>query len=273
MRDRCNRDYAKELARAAAGSVLFAFPLLMTMEMWWLGFYMEPLRLLIFLVVGLGLLFGLSYYGGFARAVRLQDEILDAFSALALGVVISAILLVVFGVVDHGTPTDEIIGKIAIQSIPAGMGAILARKQLGAAGEGEERERRTPTYGSELFLMFGGALFIAFNVAPTDEIALISHQMTPWHAIVLALISISLLHALVYSLEFSGQESWPDEKGFFSVFYHFSLVGYGISLLVGFYILWTFGRTDGTAFSEVVMMAVVLGFPASLGAATARLII
>jgi uncharacterized membrane protein len=42
---------------------------------------------------------------------------------------------------------------------------------------------------------------------------------------------------------------------------------------VSLYVLWSFGRTDGVAVAEIVNMLVVLGFPASLGAATARLVV
>ena len=49
--------------------------------------------------------------------------------------------------------------------------------------------------------------------------------------------------------------------------------GYGIALLVSLYVLWSFGRTDGVAMAEIANMLVVLGFPASLGAATARLVV
>ena len=39
------------LARAFAGAIIFALSLLMTMEMWWLGFYMDRLRFAFFLLV------------------------------------------------------------------------------------------------------------------------------------------------------------------------------------------------------------------------------
>ncbi|WP_426042100.1 DUF2391 family protein, partial [Brevundimonas sp. TWP2-3-4b1] len=59
--------YARGLARAFGGALIFAFPLLMTMEMWSLGFTITPLRLLVFLGLSLPLLFGLSYYAGVNR--------------------------------------------------------------------------------------------------------------------------------------------------------------------------------------------------------------
>jgi uncharacterized membrane protein len=36
--------------------------------------------------------------------------------------------------------------------------------------------------------------------------------------------------------------------------------------------LWTFGRTDGLAFTETVSTLIVLGFPSAVGVAAARLI-
>lgn len=273
-----NRAYARELARGVAGAVLFAFPLLMTMEMWWLGLYMDQLRLALFLLVGLLLVIGLSYHAGFTATPNLSDVLADAFSAYGIGVVTSALLLVLFGIVTVEMGPDEIVGKVAIQSVPAAIGAILARKQLTAGDDGDDDsddddEERPASYAGELFLMFGGAVFVAFNVAPTDEMALIAHIMTPWHAIVLALVSILALHALVYAVELRGQEAWPEDASFLQVFLRFSLAGYGIALLVSGYILWTFGRTDDTGLGEIAIMVVVLGFPAALGAATARLVI
>lgn len=44
MLDNATAEYAKGLARAFGGSIIFASPLLMTMEMWWLGFYMNRKR-------------------------------------------------------------------------------------------------------------------------------------------------------------------------------------------------------------------------------------
>ena len=55
-----NRAYALGLARAFAGAVIFSLPLLMTMEMWWFGFTMEPLRLLQFMLLNFLILIGLT---------------------------------------------------------------------------------------------------------------------------------------------------------------------------------------------------------------------
>ena len=270
-------EYAKGLARASAGALIFAFPLLMTMEMWQLGFSANPLRLGLFLALGLPLLFALSYYAGFRETFSWHDDLLDALAAYAVGFVASAALLVLFGVITAGMPASEIIGKVSIQALPAAIGALLARTQLRQGGrEGKDDappEERRSGYLSELFLMSVGALFIAFNVAPTEEMILIAHQMTPWHTLVLALASLAVLHALVFSVGFAGQEEGHGSGSGLRTFLHFTIAGYGLALLVSLYVLWTFGRADGVGLVSTIKTVVVLGFPASLGAAAARLLV
>jgi putative integral membrane protein (TIGR02587 family) len=270
-----NKAYAVGLARAFGGAVIFAFPLMMTMEMWSLGVSMGRARLLIFIAINFAILVGLSYFAGFEKTFSWKEDLMDALAAFGVGVLASAIMLTVFAVVSLDMTWSDIAGKIALQSVPASIGAMLGRKQLGGDQDtaAEEERKREAGYGGELFLMLGGALFLAFNVAPTEEMILIAYRMTPWHGLALGLISIALLHVFVYSIGFSGQESRPEGGSFLSTFLHFTLAGYGIALLVSIYVLWTFGRTDDVAITQVAITTVVLSFPAALGAAMARLVI
>ncbi len=268
-----NREYARGLARAAAGAMIFAFPLLMTMEMWWLGFYLPPLRLFLFLLLTLILLVPLSRFVGFERTDTLLDDVLDGLVVFAIGAIISALLLAIFGIITVSMPASEIIGKIAVQTAPASIGAALARGQFGGGDSAGEEDKKAGSYHEELFLMLVGALFLAFNVAPTEEMILIAFKMTPWHALALIFLSILVLHAFVYALGFRGQEPAPEGSSIMQCVINFSIVGYGIALLVSLYVLWTFGRTDGASLSQIAMMTVVLGFPSALGAASARLIV
>jgi putative integral membrane protein (TIGR02587 family) len=270
-----NKDYAIGLGRAFGGAVIFAIPLLMTMEMWWLGFSMEPGRLLLFMSINVAILIGLSYFAGFEKTFSWKEDAMDAIAAFGVGVFTSAAMLALLAVITFDMTWSEIVGKVALQSVPASIGAMLGRKQLGGGQDtqAEEERKAEAGYGGELFLMLAGALFMAFNVAPTEEMILIAYQMSPWHTLALGVLSIVLLHVLVYTVGFSGQESRPEGGTFLSTFFHFTLAGYGIALLISFYVLWTFGRTEDVAPTEIANMVVVLGFPASLGAATARLVI
>ena len=274
--DDASRRFAVGLARAAGGAVIFALPLFMTMEMWWFGFHMDRERLALFLVVNLPLLVGLSHFSGFEETFELLQDGVDALVAYAVGFVASAIGLAVFGVLGPGMTVSEMTGKIALLAIPASMGALLAQSLLGGANEQSEaeKERARPSgYVSQLFLMMVGALFLGFNLAPTEEMALIAYQITTWHAVILVLLSVATMHAFVYAMEFRGQEEIPPGTPWWSVLLRFTVVGYVLALLVSAYVLWTFGRFDGTGLVEALTTVVVLGFPAAVGASAARLIL
>ena len=271
--DRSNAEYGRGLARAFAGAIIFSFPLMMTMEMWWLGFYLDRLRLLLFLLVTLVLLVPLSRFRGFEMTGSYIEDVTDAVVAFGVGVLASTMMLAVFGIISFGMPLNEVVGKVAVQAIPASFGAILARGQLSAHDEETESSPAEQTYGGQLLLMAAGAVFLTFNVAPTEEMILIAFKMTPLHALALIALSIALLHAFVYAVGFSGQEELPDHMGHATGVISYSVAGYGIAILISLYVLWTFGRTDGASLSQIAMMVAVLGFPASLGAASARLIV
>ena len=268
-----DRSFLVALARAFAGAIIFALPLLMTMEMWALGFAMDPLRLALFLTVMFPLLVALAYYAGFERSFSWRHLVLSACVAYAVGFVASGVGLALLGVIRLGMPLEEIVSKIGLQAIPASMGAMLARSQLGQHDDEQEEEERRDTYFGELFLATVGALFLALNVAPTEEIVLISAMMTSWHALAVVATSLAIMHAFVYAVEFRGQAARHPEIGVWSEFLRVTVVAYALVLLICLYVLWSFGRSDGLAFGELLMHAVVLGFPAAIGAAAARLIL
>lgn len=270
-----NQEYALGLARAFGGAIIFGLPLLMTMEMWSLGLSIHPARLLLFVVLNFCVLVVLSRFGGFEPTDSIVEDLLDALGAYAVGIAASGLILALFNLVNTSMPMGELAGMIAVQSIPTSFGAILARKQLGE-GEGEKSEEqklRSDGHAGELFLMLAGALFLAFNVAPTEEVILIGFKMTPWHSLALVAASLLALHALVFAIGLPGQERGPKGYGWMRLFVSYTIPGYAIAVLVSLYILWTFGRVDGQEVHAIAGSMVVLGFPASIGAAIARLVV
>ena len=270
-----NRDYAIGLARAFAGALIFGLPLLMTMEMWALGFYAHPGRLLLFYAVNFLILVGLSRFGGFERTANMFEDLLDALAAVGVAIIASAVILALFGILTPEMKLDEWVGKVAIQSIPCSFGAMLARKQLsgGETAADAIQAERTAGYLGQLFLMVAGALVLAFNVAPTEEMILIGYMMTPWHALLLVLVSLLLLDAFVYGVGFAGGIEQPEGVHRVSLFLRFTVVGYGLALLVSLYVLWSFGRTENGDLGQVAVTVAVLAFPAAIGAAIARLVV
>jgi putative integral membrane protein (TIGR02587 family) len=267
------RAFAIGLARAFGGALIFSLPILMTMEMWWLGFSISNFKLALLLLLTIPLLVGLSHYMGFEDTFGLKDDALDAFVALAVGFVAGAITLSLFSVIESGMSAHEIIGKVSIQAVPGSIGAMFAQSQLGGDQKKKEEKKRHAGYGGEVFIMAAGALFLAFNVAPTEEMILIAQQMSAWHSIALALVSILIMHAFVYTVEFQGTASIPPGTPFWSVFLRFTILGYAVALSMSAYMLWTFGRTEGLAFAQTISILIVLGFPSAVGAAAARLIL
>ena len=266
---RKERAYVRDLARAFAGALVFNIPLLMTMEMWEQGVAMERWRLLTFILAGLPLLYGLAYYAGFSKRRGFRNDILDTAVALAVGFVTASVLLILFGVVQWNAPPHEAIGMVALQAVPGAMGALLARRQLSGDGGGDT-DVDAASYFGELFLMAAGALFFALNIAPTEEIILIAYKATALHVLALIALSLLLLHLIVFNAGFAGQEE-ADRP--LHAFLHFTLPGYAIALGISLFALYVFGRTDGLSVQGVAQIAIVLGFPAAIGAAAARLLV
>ena len=94
-----NANFRTNYARALAGALIFAFPLLMTMEMWWFGMYMDRFRLALFILLFLPLLTGLSRYSGFRETINWYDDSIDALVAFSAGVIVAVVFLLVFGIV------------------------------------------------------------------------------------------------------------------------------------------------------------------------------
>lgn len=266
------------LARAFGGAIFFSLPLLMTMEMWWLGFHMDRLRLTLLMLAMVPLLIALDHYVGFKKEqTTWREDVPDGMIAYGVGIVSSCAVLLLFNVLNLDMPLQEWVGKVALQAVPASFGAVLATSQLGGAeaGDGPGGSEKAPEggYWAELLFMLTGAVFLAFNVAPTEEIALIAFQINAWYALAIAVVSLALMHAIVYAVEFSGSPGMPEDTPEWSVFLRFTVTGYAIALLVSAYVLWTFGRFDGDPLIMNTMQTVVLAFPAALGAAGARLIL
>jgi putative integral membrane protein (TIGR02587 family) len=263
-------NFAADLAHDFGGAILFSIPLLMTMEMWWLGFSMDRFRLALFLSLAFLLVLGLSYFEGGEETFKI--EVLDALTACAVGYVVAALILFLLGIIKPWMSFDELMGKIALHAVPCSIGAILARRQLGVE-ETHKEQRRTEHYVGKIFLMGAGAIFLAFQLAPTEEMVLIGYQITGWHAAALALLSLGVMQAFLCSIESNGRESIFSASFFWGVFMRLTVTGYALVLLISLYVLWTFGRLDGSALAEAMMSILVLGVPAALGASAARLIL
>lgn len=271
------RQFLIGLARGTAGALLFALPMLMTMEMWFLGLYVNSWRLMLLCILNLPLLLLLARRIGFENINSWSQALRDAITAYGLGIAVSAGVLLLFGVLNDQLTASNIVARVALQSVPASIGALLGRSQLGQHSDAEDEEEGEYSgetgYLHELFMMVVGALFLNLNVAPTEEMILIAYKVTPYHVLALCLLSIAIMHGFVYALHFKGSHQLHEGQQWWQSFIRFTLPGYVIAIAISIYTLWTFERLDHTSLSQIMNAAVILGVPASIGAASARLIL
>ncbi|WP_430439442.1 TIGR02587 family membrane protein [Shinella sp.] len=269
-KDELNR-FVTGLGRGVAGALFLALPMLMTMEMWHLGFSMARERLFLLLLLDIPLLILLAHRIGFEETFGWREAIRDAAIAYGIGILTSLVVLTALGLLRGGMPASELSGKVALQSVPASIGAMLGRSQLGH--DDDDTGTKETSYAGELLLMAAGALFLSLNIAPTDEMMVLAYKMTVWHALAVALISIALMHGFVYAVSFTGGHELSPQTPWWHAFVRFTLPGYVIALAISIFALWIFEHLGGSAPVEVALSVIVLGFPAALGAAAARLIL
>ncbi|MDH7793675.1 TIGR02587 family membrane protein [Ochrobactrum sp. AN78] len=270
-------DFFTGLARGLGGALLFALPMLMTMEMWELGLYANPMRLLLLCLLNIPLLIGLAYRIGFERMSSWSQTLRDAAIAFALGIVLSGMILWLFGLFSTQIPPDHMIAMTALQAVPASIGALLGRSQLGMRSEEDDEEvgeyDGESGYFNELFMMIVGAIFLGLNVAPTEEMILIAYRIVPCQTVLIVLLSIAIMHGFVYSVHFKGGHRVQDGAPWWSSLIRFTLPGYVLAFATSAYTLWTFERLDDASVAQMVTTIIVLSFPSAIGAASARLVL
>lgn len=268
-----NSTFLRGLGRALGGALIFSLPMFMTMELWRLGAVLDAYRLAALVLLTIPILVGMSHYGGFRPTQHLRDDLADALVAMLIAGVASTASLWLFGLFEADMSMREVLGRIIIQTAPASFGAVLARSQLGGRSGSEKEETAPRSYHGELFIMAVGALFIAFNIAPTEEIELIAYKMSTLQLIGLIFVSIAVMHGFIYSVNFHGGPKIGKGDTLINLFPRFTLTGYAMVLALCLVVLWLFQRTSGMSLAAALGAAVVLGFPAAVGASAARLML
>lgn len=268
----------KAYARGVAGGLLFGIPLIFTMEMWWLGFSLSPERLLIALTANFFILLILERYSGFRQEESFMEQVQDAVVAQGLGLTVSVIILAVLNLLHPEMSLRELSGKVIMQTIAVSIGVSVAITQLGQQS-GEEKERQQRRISQAGFweiqaIALAGAVFFGLNVAATEEPVMMGLQMRPGHTLMLLCLSVLLVFAVTFALDFRGEASIKEGSHWYNAFIRDSVVTWATATLCAGAVLWLFGSIDAsTSLIASVQIIVCLGFVTSLGAAAARLLI
>ena len=281
-----------DLVRAACGGLLFGIPLLYTVEMWWIGEHTSSVQTL----VVLGLIFVpvlvLNRTGGFrsTKDVRLGDAVKDTVEAVALGVILVTGVLVLLREIRPDTPLRVGLAKVVYESLPFCLGIGVATHFLsGGRTDDDERDDDerddeggdggddegggdsgvNPTV-ADIGASVIGAVFVAFNIAPTDEIPMIHAQVSAvW---LLGFVAVSLLasYGIVFVAGFTDQGGRHAQSGPLQHPMTETILSYVVALVCAGLMLVLFQRAEGP-WQTTLGRVVVLGLPAAIGGAAGRL--
>lgn len=274
-----------DLIRGISGGFLFGIPLLYTMEVWWIGSSVEPLRLLIAITLTFTIVFLLNQTTGFRGTsdVRLSDALIDSVEALALGLFCTTCILVIFQEITLDTPLGEALGKLIYESVPFAIGVALSNQLLSDdSDEGQtqqknqtkqpKRQKQLNGTVSDIGATLIGAIIIAFSIAPTDEVPMLAAKASgPWF---LALIATSLLisYVIVFAANFSNQKKRQQQQGIFQDPFSETVISYLTSLVAAVLMLWFFDKLNmGDPWSTWLSYTLILGLPTTVGGAAGRL--
>jgi len=259
-------------ARGICGGLLFSLPMIYTMEMWWAGIQLYPIRQAGYFTVCLFLLVGFNRYVGLRSNRSWAGVVGDAVEALGLGVVLSYGLLSLLGRFEPGEIFSAVLGKTIMEAGLVSIGVSVGKSQMGSTPdeegmEGEGAEIADCWHGQLMFAVCG-AVIVAASVGPTEEIQQLS-DISPWRILLLALVSLVLGLVVLYFSDFVNSRP----RGGVLEVAAGSMHNYCVALCMSAGLLFIFGRFDGLALGPIIDQVVVLGFPASLGASAGRLLL
>jgi putative integral membrane protein (TIGR02587 family) len=279
------RQELNDLIRGVSGGFLFGIPLLYTMEVWWVGSSVEPLRLLLAIALTFTLVFLLNQTSGFRNVadIRFRDAVMDTVEAIALGIFCTSCVLVIFQEISADTPLGEALGKLIYESVPFALGVALSNQFLNDnSNENEEQpnNQKQPSKSkkqingtlADIGATSIGGIIVAFSIAPTDEVPMLAASTSgPW-LLVLILASLLISYAIVFAANFSNQSKRHKQEGMFQDPFSETVISYLVSLIVTAIMLYFF---DQLSFSDPwsiwLRYTLILGLPTTVGGAAGRL--
>ena len=115
-------------------------------------------------------------------------------------------------------------------------------------------------------------MFVAFNIAPTDEIPMLFSAMGPAQLLALIAASLVVTYCIVFEAGFSNEEQRRNQPGILQHPVTETVASYLIALAASAVMLWFFQRASfDDPWPVTLGHVIVLGLPASVGGAAGRL--
>ncbi|MBR8831672.1 MAG: hypothetical protein N5P05_001113 [Chroococcopsis gigantea SAG 12.99] len=271
------RNEVNDVIRGASGGFLFGIPLIYTMEVWWIGSYVQPPVMLLVLFVTFAIVFLLNRTDGFrnTNAANFKEASMDSIEELAIGIVCTTLILILLREITLETSLNEALGKIIFEGVPFALGVALANSILQGNRDGNEdspprKSNTLPDIGATLI----GSIFIGLNIAPTDEITMLSAAISTPRLLAVIFTSLIVSYGIVFVAGFTTQGHRQQHGGPFQKPLQETVLCYFLSLLSSAAMLWFFHRlTFDDPWSLWLSQTLVLGLPATIGGAAGRLAI
>lgn len=277
----------QEIISGASGGFLFGIPLLYTMEVWFIGSDIEPPILLSSLAVTFTIVLMLNQIEGFRpqENVNILENIAETIETLAIGITCAALMLIVLQEINGQTSLNEALGKIVFEAIPFSVGVAFSRSLLskGAETDSDNNDRSVSQSSKQQAIVWKdtvadliaatiGSLFVAFSIAPTDEIDMLAASASSGWLLIMMLASLLISYSIVFASKITNYQNRLQQSGIFQSPKSETIMSYLVSLLTGVLIMWFFHKLT---FSDPWFMwlrhGIVLGLPACIGGAAGRL--
>ena len=274
-------DALGDLVRAFAGGMLFGIPLLFTMEVWWIGSATTPAGMAAVLALTFVPVVLLIRTAGFRRSqdVRWADVLTGAVEAVAIGVVSVAMVLVLLQEITLDSPLSEILGKIVYEATPFALGAAVARHIFSQSrDEGDDATPQSSEQDSvrgtvaDLGATLIGAVFVGFNMAPTDEIPMLAAASSPASLLAVMAASLVISYGIVFQAGFGDQKKRRQQQGVLQHPVTETVASYLVALACSAGMLLFFRNLQTSdPWPMLVEHTVLLGLPAAVGGSAGRL--
>lgn len=268
---------ALEYGRGIAGGMIFALPLLYTMEVWWSGFLLSPGRLLLYVGCTFALLLLYNRFAGLRQDATFAEVAIDSVEEMGIGLVAAAGMLCLAGQLDPDDGLYGNTGKIVMEAMTVAIGVSVGSAQLGDdqcedEGMADDTAGGEDGYLPQAAVALCAAVLFAANIAATDEVSIIAMESSPGSLLLLACVSMIVAD---WVLRYSGMHGSSRHVKNGSRFERFRgvITSYAVALFASGTGLFFFGRLDDQPAEQIVAMCVVAGAPAALGASAGRLLL
>lgn len=274
-----------DLIRGASGGFLFGIPLLYTMEVWWIGSTVTPAQMFMALLLTLATVFMLNRTEGFRKSKNVDpfDAMADSVAAIAIGIVCTGLILLLLQEITLKTPLSEMLGKLIYEGVPFTLGVALANQFLKDNSDTNNQEqnqsaKRQSSKGeinstlSDIGGTVIGAIIIAFNIAPTDEIPMLASAVSGLWLLAVMAASLLISYAIVFEAGFANQQKRQQQQGIFQRPISETVMSYLISLVSAACMLLFFDKVSwNDPWQMWLSYTIILGLPATIGGAAGRL--